>query len=452
MSENNFNINSVYIIEDSLIELTTGDNGNEYDHILIPNSSKVEIRFTLNQPATNLPNSYIKVQTGSSYEIYSLAEVDPASLKIEILIPKLNSNTSEISFSCCNQAGEYIIDSASKTFHNYLYPLELDFSETNLKRCNKQYQDDLNGEYIKVQKIKFNTISGNIDNIIKFKLVIHKYAETSQQSSPIILIDTTVSPTIENYNATIGYSDTAYEHLLSNLNEQSFFKDLKFTYDFSFTVEDTPIIKTTTTTEVIEVNGETETQTTTTTEVIGNPRVSTFIVTPNWAYVPLQLVGKTICNDNSIVYGGIAIGQNPTINEIGQPAFECGYPAYFNGMKYGYYSNDIFEINDSAVTFSGFLTSSKQQLSITFYVGQPIFANDFDIEGDFIAFANKAYLTGATYDAPTIISASNTDIKKVISNKKAGIVTITITKNNWGDHNNHPIAIRTKTGLKITFK
>ena len=438
---NNFNINNVYFVnetEDIDLSGTNSSGGlNEYNYILVPLETHIKISFSLNNPAANLINSYIKISSGSNYEIYSLAEVDANNLIFETVIPKLISNTNTIKFSCCDVTGADVVDSTSKEFHNYLYPLEIDSSNVIIKRCNESYLENTNGSYIKVNNLNLRIISGNIVNIQLLKIIAIKNSNTPETALPIVLIDKYADEVINNYNFIQGYRDNEYNHLFEDLNTAGFFSDLKFIYDFKIIIEDTPL----------KVEKELEENEDPAKYDYFNTykrQINPIIISPFSGYSPLQLVGKTLLPNGTEVYGGVAIGQNPTIEQIGEAAFECGYPAYFNGIKYGYYIGDTITFDNLLYSISGFASGDKKVVNITFHLGQPIFANGFNITGQVSLLVDNAIVN---LDLTTGFTITN-----FIINKKAGIITTSISRSSVITGSaNHAVIMKPNPSFTITF-
>ncbi len=172
--------------------------------------------------------------------------------------------------------------------------------------------------------------------------------------------------------------------------------------------------------------------------------------------IPFQIIGETQINDNLTVYGGIAIGKTSDIKTIGQPAFECGYPAYFNGIKFGYYEGDIYEL-PLLCQVPGILTGGRTVIRFDLNLGQPIFANNVELysaDSTLVIRGVNGYLTDFDYDTYGGKIGSNKFITSInIKDKKTGIITFEIRKSNKGEFstnlNNTPLMIT--SGYKEGF-
>ena len=418
----------------------------DYTELLIPEKTKITAVYSLSDISSD-NNYYISITSGEKNVIYDINNENNDNIsnaQMDILIPSLYSNTNNIVFSLIEQSIDSNNNNAVVTevigntcsYSNYVYPFIIEKDAIRIERCNSNYEDNPYGEYLKIKKIKFSLPAGNISDITKIEIQINK----SVQNSETKIID--ITSHIGSLFSENGYLDNS-SHIFSSLNDTGFFKETKFTYSFDFIFTYT----------IIGVSsGEPYAQ------VIKKYPISNIGL--EQSFTSLQLVGKTKLTNGDIIYGGITIGQNPTIKTIGEPAFECGYPAYFNNaiyinnIKYGYYSGDTYEVYPGE-SIPGYITKDYKDLVVTFNLGQPIFAIDFDMSGNFIGRAYRE-LTSATVKSPLSVTDTSINVTKQIVNQKSGVIVVKFTKisGNWGsDQYNRAAVITSGTeNLKLTFK
>lgn len=416
----------------------------EYKNLIEP-GMLLKITYSLSNYSTDVSHSYyIRVRSGLISEDFVIEFDDNGPISPYLLqMPTLYSNTNIINF----QLIEKILDSNNGnsespelynlTLNNYIFPFIIEKDIVKLSRCNNDYNNNPYGPLVKADEIRFNLV-GSLEQIDSISIKVNK----SASSATDVLVPLPASIYSSLFNN--GYSDNNNNYIFSELNQNEYFKETKFSYSFDFIFKYTVrIIK-----NDIEYGEQIKYYT------IAN-------IGLEQSFTSLQLVGKTLLSNGDIVYGGIAIGQNPTINTIGEPAFECGYPTYLNnglninGMRYGYYPGDEYEVYPSQSVY-GYVGAKSTDLAVTFNLGQPIFANDFDITGNFVGRAYRE-LSGAKLASPYNIDSETTTINKQIVNQKAGIIVVIFTKKkgDWGssDQNNRAAVITSGTeNIKITFK
>lgn len=387
------------------------------------------IRITPNE------NSQDVVEQEKEYYDFTIEEGTPKEIKI--IMPEVKSNSNIIyfkayTFTTTTGQEEGTDEITLELKHTVQYkgydpPVISEIKKRKIIRVNKEYADDPNGTYIKIQSLAIEIVSGIID---KDKNIQIEYDNN---------ITEPISGVIENILGSNGYSDTDSFQLLSQLNKNEVFKDNKKNYQIKIIFQK----------KVLTTDGE---------NFGSKYQQYEVVVSLVNSVIPLQLIGKTTLSEQGgNVYGGVTIGTIPKkISEIGEPTFECGYRAYFNGTSYGYYPGDTIEIKSEWYSMQGYLTSSNKSLFITIPIGQPIFADSFTISGHITARSNDNYLTNMKYTKPFDLSNPPDATYKVqtqIIEKRAGILGIFIerTKSNGGT-NNHPVVLNAQPDITITFE
>lgn len=216
----------------------------------------------------------------------------------------------------------------------YIPPVEIELVNSNLEKCDNLYNITANGEYIYVSDLRMNITSGAIS------------IEKIEADGMNTITDSEILSNIFS----IGYSDAnSNYHLFNGIPT---INDSKIEFKIYYT---------------INLSNASQTQ------------KSIFVPVIN-AYQVFSLIGKTkINNENRTVYGGIAIGQESTISQLGEPSFECKYPIYINGTKIGYYPNKDSITFSSEIIFTGVNDGDNIRFSI--FLGQPIYATSVNLTG-----------------------------------------------------------------------
>lgn len=399
------------------VTLEGEEQGIAYPTLLIPDETRVTIHYLLNT-GVDEDSCYIKVESGQTYKYYAIAD-DAAGLvnkTLTITIPSLNSNNINIIFSCneavISEEGvvyNEIPDSTSVNYSGYRYPFKIELSESNINRYSDDYSTrSYKGKNIKVEKLLLNFAAGNINDLqsdTDMEIIVTKNSPEIVQENVIIDYDE-----INQFFSTAGYSDNNGYYLFEDLNDANFFKDTEFSYQFQCKF----YYKT------IAAGEEAEWI-----EVIEEFLTEPFSLTNS--HSTLQLVGETLLLSGEQIYGGIAIGTDPTIYEIGEPALECGYPAYFNNtiytesISYGFHRGE--QINLIGMTFAGFITSSSKHIQFTIFLGQPIFATAAKLSGLATVRTINGYINGYTASSPHKFN----NYELTILNNKCGILQLIVT-------------------------
>lgn len=395
---------------------------------LIPEQTTVAIDFNIDN--LSLDNAYIMVSSGSESAYYSVADSENNSLSITI--PKLYSNTREISFQgAYEDNGEIVTDDSGDpvTLQDmYVYPVEINLTTNRISRYTSDYAtSDPSAPYLRVDALEFQLKAGQLADIQSITITPIKNSVAS--STTITELSNYISTCFEN-----GYEETVNSsHIFSALNKAGYFEDLSAAYTFSVDfVYATIKADCSATTGTIQLSNLTLVQT----------------------YDTLSLVGRTQLNNGKYVYGGVAMGQAPTISQIGEAAFECGYPAYFQGIRYGYYAGDTITI-DSNNLIAGFITSSSSEMKFSLFIGQPIYAQSVQLSGNMVVRSDGGYIKNYSWDAPHICDGTE---QIVITDRKCGLINIIISGTTFKNGsstagNNKPLTLSGGNGapLIITF-
>ncbi len=410
-------------------------------YILTP-QMEIIINYTATEISANGSGGFIRITpnensqevVGQEKEYYDFTIEEGTLKEIRIVMPEVKSNSNTIyfkayTFTTTTNQEESTDEITLELQHTIKYegyepPVISEIKKRKIIRVNKEYADDPNGTYIKIQSLAIEIVSGIIDKDKDIKI---KYDNNITES---------ISDVTERILSSDGYSDTDSFQLLSQLNESEVFKDNKENYQINIIFQR----------KVLTADSGS----------FGSKyQQYEVLISLVDSVIPLQLIGKTTLSSGN-VYGGVTIGTIPKkISEIGEPTFECGYRAYFNGTCYGYYSGDTIEIKSEWYSMQGYLTSSNKHLFITIPIGQPIFADSFTISGHITARSNDNYLTNMKYTNPFDLSSPPDATYKVqtqIIEKRAGILGVFIerTKSNGGT-NNHPVVINAQPDITITF-
>ena len=391
---------------------------------LQPGSTNISIQFNTN--ITNFTGYYLRVAT--DMDSYNYALVGTTGNTINITLP------SSVNYQLCSKNNTLVFYGIARTTNavyelpggytgdtpknaidgkitiNNIYapPVIYNIIENNLEKCNENYNFTTDGNYIYVSNLKLSLQSG----------VIEQYGALRIKNTNIELLSQNNSNTIMKKIFGSGYSDSSTSHLFPiNNNIHNYIENNKITLQFEYK----PKLFT------------------------DNADFSTFSVDLSIAnsYQVLTLIGETTITrlgQNKTVYGGIAIGQDSTIQEKGEPIFECKYPAYFNGIRFGYYpGNEILSFY-SDVTFSGVNNGNKINFSI--FLGQPIYATDVELSGNIKIYGilnedpyeyhtvynnNGQYITSSTmsnrgyYQSTYSVSASKITLTNI--NQQCGIIS-----------------------------
>lgn len=397
---------------------------------LIPEQTKVTIDFNIDN--LSLDNAYIKVSSGSESTYYSVADSQNNSLSITI--PKLYSNTREISFQGAYEDNEEIVADESGdpvTLEDmYVYPVEINLTTNRISRYTSDYTtSNPSAPYLRVDALEFQLKAGQLADIQSITITPIKNGVGVASTEAITELSNYISTCFGN-----GYEETANSgHIFSALNKAGYFADLSATYtfsvDFVYSTIDASCLAATGT---IQLSNLTLVQT----------------------YDTLSLVGRTQLNNGKYIYGGVAMGQAPTISQIGEAAFECGYPAYFQGIRYGYYAGDTIEI-DSNNLIAGFITSSSSEMKFSLFIGQPIYAQSVQVSGNIVIRSDGGYIKNYSWDAPHICDGTE---QIAIIDRKCGLINIIISGTTFKNGsstagNNKPLTLSGGNGapLVITF-
>ena len=256
----------------------------------------------------------------------------------------------------------------------YIPPVAIDLVNSNLEKCDELYNITANGEYIYVSDLRMNITSGSI--------IVQRITANGMNT----ITDSTILSNIFD----TGYSDSDQYHLFPTTPEVN---NSKITLDIEYQIK--------------------------LTNITSHKNILVPVIN---AYQVFSLIGKTkINNENKTVYGGIAIGQESTISELGEPSFECKYPVYINGIKIGYYPNKDTVSFSSETIFTG--VNDGQNIRFSIFLGQPIYATSVNLSGSL-----KVYGINTRGDSEiTQYSSDGTYIYQTISNR--GYYTTTYTIN-----------------------
>lgn len=439
-----FQINKIYYMngQDKCVIYEKNESEETTGYYVLTPQKEIIINYTATEINANGSGGFIRITPNETSQDAAEQEkeyydftIEEGSLKeIRIVMPEVKSNSNIIYFKAytftttTNQ--EENTDEITLTlqhtikYEGYDPPIISEIKKRKIIRVNKEYADDPNGTYIKIQSLAIEIVSGIIDKDKDIKI---KYDNNFTEP---------ISGVTKDILSSNGYSDTDSLQLLSQLNESETFKDNKEDYSIKIVFQK----------KVLTANNE---------GFGSEDQQYEVVISLVNSVIPLQLIGKTTLSSGNI-YGGVTIGTMPKkISKIGEPTFECGYRAYFNGTSYGYYPGDTIEIKSEWYSMQGYLTSSNKNLFITIPIGQPIFADSFTISGHITARSNDNYLTNMKYTKPFDLSNPPDTTYKVqtqIIEKRAGILGVFIerTKSNGGT-NNHPVVLNAEPDITITF-
>lgn len=420
------------------VTLEGEEQGIAYPTLLIPDETKITIHYLL-KDGVDANNCYIKIESGQEYKHYAITS-DEAGLTnktLTITVPSLNSSSNIITF-LCNEAsanGDEIVyteipDSTEFSYDGYLFPFKIELSQSNINRYSDDYSvRSYKGKNIKVEKLQLAFAAGAIGQLqadANMEIIVTKNSPDVQQETVIIDYED-----INQFFSTAGYSDSNGYYLFEDLNNADFFKDTSFSYSFQCKF----YYKT------IAAGDESEWV-----QIIEEFLTQPFSLTNS--HSSLQLVGETLLLTGEQVYGGIAIGTDPTIYEIGEPALECGYPAYFNNnvyfknISFGFSSGETVEL--AGMFIPGAISNGSKTIAFTINLGQPIFANTATITGSACVRTVDGYISGYSVSSPHIFE----NYELTIINRKCGILQLAVTKNtSFNVTNNTPIILSVPGGV-----
>lgn len=440
-----FQINKIYYMngQDECVIYENSEPQEITGYYILTPQMEIIINYTATEINVNGSGGFIRITpnensqdvVGQEKEYYDFT-IEGGNLKeIKITMPEVKSNSNIIYFKAYTFTTKTNTDDNTDEitlypphtikYEGYEPPVISEIKKRKIIRVNKEYADDPNGTYIKIQSLAIEIVSGIIDEDKDIKI---KYDNNFTEP---------ISGVTKDILSSNGYSDTDSLQLLSQLNESETFKDNKEDYSINIVFQK----------KVLTANSE---------GFGSEDQQYEVVISLVDSVIPLQLIGKTTLSSGN-VYGGVTIGTMPKkISEIGEPTFECGYRAYFNGTSYGYYPGDTIEIKSEWYSMQGYLTSSNKNLFITIPIGQPIFADSFTISGHITARSNDNYLTNMKYTKPFDLSNPPDATYKVqtqIIEKRAGILGVFIerTKSNGGT-NNHPVVLNAEPDITITFE
>lgn len=352
MSESTWVDNGYSTDQEIYINITGIKDTNEHDLTEITQGSGFRINFLSNIPQkknNNYTGYYIRVATEMDSIDYQITQGNYITINN---FPGLRSKTNSLilygivrtdnsvyelpgGFTPQGSEGEQINipENGQKEYQNiYIPPVEIELVNSNLEKCDNLYNITANGNYIYVSDLRMNIASGSI--------IIQQISGNGMNT----INDSEILSNI----FTTGYSDSDSYHLFytaPQINDSKISLNIRYQIKLANTI----------------VN-----------ETIFVPVIN--------AYQVFSLIGKTkINNENRTVYGGIAIGQESTINELGEPSFECKYPVYINGTKIGYYPNKDSITFSSETIFTGVNDGDNIRFSI--FLGQPIYATSVNLTG-----------------------------------------------------------------------
>ena len=401
------------------VTLEGEEQGIAYPTLLTPDETKITIHYLL-KDGVDADSCYIKVESGQEYKHYAITsdEAGLANKTLTITVPSLNSSSNIITFLCneatVNADDEIIYieipDSTEFLYDGYLFPFKIKLSESNINRYSDDYSvRSYKGKNIKVEKLQLAFAAGGISQLqtdANMEIVVTKNSPDVQQETVIVDYED-----INQFFSTTGYSDSNGYYLFEDLNDADFFKDTSFSYSFQCKF----YYKT------IAAGDESEWV-----QIIEEFLTQPFSLTNS--HSSLQLVGETLLLTGEQIYGGIAIGTDPTIYDIGEPALECGYPAYFNNnvyfknISFGFSSGETMEL--AGMFIPGAISNGSKTIGFTINLGQPIFANTATITGSACVRTVNGYINGYTVSSPHIFN----NYELTIVNRKCGILQLVITK------------------------
>lgn len=391
------------------------------------------VEVTNNYATVLEPNDQVRLDCEASdynnlsdIHIYVSTDKEEAQIELEntfstsniFSIPELYSSNHTINFTIegIDSSSEAGVTSTTLTLNNYNCPVKFSVEQALFQRVPENYSEpSVNGTYMKAENIQFVLDSGVLSDITDIQIKIYKDNNFESEvivDRQVIIIDFF---DYDGYQDGHSYqSDINPTYLFNDINisDDNPFKDTTAKFYFSFIL----------TYKKLKPNSG------------GNEWDYEYdlVTEESQRYIyrrgitSLYLVGKTELDNGNNVYGGVSIGKKPNIKNIGQAAFECGYPAYFsdklyvNNYQYGFYAGNTIAFSDSETPFIGLITGSRKTIAFTVCLGQPIFANRVSGSGNMIIrLSEGGYINEASASSSTL---KLSDFTATIINKQAGII------------------------------
>lgn len=458
MTKDDFYIKHIYN-EEQDTDITSGG-----VFVLVPQETVIHVEFGLSAAAiTSIDDLRFRLKSGDAQYLFALDNLDNNMLTLTM--PVLKSTSNNITFACLcrnteeenttptdqedNEGNEEIgsvqprpivitdddgedetkyseIEGTIINYEGYRYPVVVSLKVASFVRYTADYSSQsYEGKNIVINKLTCEMSNGSQTEDL----------ENSSQSTLVINKEGVERRITLQANLFNGYSDTN-TYLLDNLNKENYFQDTNIEYEFTLeywykTIE-----------ENSDKNGF---------KTISK-RLKVGPFKPIQSYMTLQLIGKTTLDSDAVIYGGVAMGQQPTIKQLGYAAFECGYPAIFSGYRYGYYPGDQYVVAhaNSSDGIPGFMSGSNKNTYFTLRLGQPIFAKSASISGNGIIRGTGGYLTGYKWTAGGPLDGWTV---KILDYKSGSLVIYKVHSSSRGGTNNTPIFLNASqnSDVVITF-
>lgn len=414
LTNEDFNLQSVTLYgEEESIDFPT---------LLLPNTTRITIHYILKE-GTDQNICYIKVESGSDghkvYKYYPITadEAGLSSNTLTITVPVLNTDNNKIKFICHesvesddNVSYVEIPDATTIEYNGYVRPFNVSLKNSVINRYSDDYSvRSYKGKNIKVEALLLDFSAGDLSmlqNDSKMIISVIQHSPNEEEKPDAVEVEFNE---INQFFSGNGYTDDDNDnYLFGELNDADFFKNTDFSYSFQCKF-----------TYMTLAPGE-DSWTHVAAEFITAP----FELTKS--HSTLQLVGETSLSSGDKVYGGVAIGTDPTITTIGAPALECGYPAYFNSnvffesIEFGFHANESVEL--AGIVLPGIISNSSKTIVFTINLGQPIFANAATLTGQVTLRSINGYVANYTASSPHVFN--NQELQ--IVNKKCGILQLKI--------------------------
>lgn len=312
-------------------------------------------------------------------------------------------------------------EGASSQFSSqYIPPFYLETLDYRLDRCDEYHQIATGGQYILVTNIRLNLKSGIIQN--QYQIYVSK-----NEGNTWSFLNEDQNGSIVKAMFSSGYSDTN-EFYLFPAGQQSGYNIenikqiyLKILYD--------------------------------------NSHEASFPMIISNSYNVFTLVGETKLGEGKIIYGGVAIGQEPTVKEKGYPIFECAYPAYFNGRPLGFFPDEENPITfDDNFIFPGLLITPTTNFTIS--LGEPIYTSNIELNGTIIVYGFRTLGSGSIVSSSYTIRLTNTisggnfvpSNYQIAINNKAGLLTVKATTSDSNGFIRGPVTVVPNNNFTITFR
>ena len=377
---------------------------NEISSLIFQPGGSYTITFSTNVSSTSFGNGgyYIHLETDKDQRNFPLTSSNNNSLTINPFPNDFKATTGQIKIYglYATTDGIYILPGnedntiSGEVTASYNPPFIFSIDDYRFDKCTNEYVLNPEGQYIFVSKLKLSLLSGIITSYTN--MIINKN-QTGQTQIQYSNLNNLLNQAFNN-----EYYDTTDNHLFGSFHTSNDTFSLTITANTSSTIN---------------------------THTINNLKLTN-------AYTVLTLVGATNIN-NRTVYGGIAIGKEPTVKDKGFPIFECDYPAYFNGHSLGYFSDPTNPlVFDPDTVFTGVMASNRIGM-FSIFLGEPIYTNNITVSGSIRVYASSRVF---------IVNSIN-----VISvNSQTGVINCRFSAPVYIDSG--PISMIPEGNFSITFK